>query len=265
MAKVTFDRLMKMKLDGQKIASLTAYDSSFAIILDEAGVELTLVGDSLGMVIHGRDNTLGVTMENMIYHLKQVARVTKHALVIGDMPYQSYQYPEHALANARRLVREGGAETVKLERGENQVCRMIEHIARHDIKVCGHLGLTPQSFAHRREYKLQGREAGNAKQIKKQALDLQNAGASMLVIEYVPASLAADITDTLDIPVIGIGAGGDCDGQILVTYDMLGMYKYQPKATRNFLTESTTIQDAVSSYISAVKSGEFPARENQFD
>jgi len=263
--RITIAQLDEMKIAGEKIVSLTAYDASFATVLDEAGVEIILVGDSLGMVLHGEDSTLNVSMEDMIYHIRQVAAGSKHAMIIGDMPYKSYLNPEQALTNARRLVEEGGADVVKLERGDGNLCEITRHIISHDIPVCGHLGLTPQSIEELGGYKVQGRDPVAAKQIKQDALALQEAGISMLVLECIPSSLAASITAVLRIPVIGIGAGADCDGQVLVVYDILGISGRQLKFSKNFLEATSSIQDAVKSYITAVKAGDFPAVEHQFN
>ena len=264
MTKITTTRLDEMKTSGEKIVSLTAYDASFADVLDEAGVEIILVGDSLGMVLHGDDSTLNVTMDDMIYHIRQVVAGSKRAMIIGDMPYKSYLNPEQALINARRMVEEGGADIVKLERGDRSICEMVRHIVSQDIPVCGHLGLTPQSIEELGGYKVQGRDSASAKQIKMDALALQEAGISMLVLECIPSPLAASITAELRIPVIGIGAGAECDGQVLVIYDMLGISGRQLKFSKNFLEDSPSIQDAVKSYVVAVKSGAFPATEHQF-
>ncbi len=265
MTKVSISRLIEMKAAGEKIVSLTAYDASFATVLDEAGIEIILVGDSLGMVLHGEDNTLNVTMEDMIYHTKQVVKGSKSAMIISDMPHKSYLNPEQALSNSRRLIEEGGADVVKLERGDSSVCDMIRHIVAHDIPVCAHLGLTPQSIENLGSYKVQGRDPASAKQIKLDAQAVQAAGASMLVLECVPSVLAASITTEIRIPVIGIGAGLECDGQVLVIYDLLGVSGRQPKSSKNFLAVSSSIQTAVDLYITAVKSGDFPAIEHQFN
>lgn len=265
MTKITVMLLDEMKAAEEKIVSLTAYDASFAVVLDEAGVEIILVGDSLGMVLHGQDSTLNVTMEDMIYHTRQVVSGTKRAMIIADMPYESYLNPEQALGNARRLFDEGGADVVKLERGDHSICEMVRHIVSQGIPVCGHLGLTPQSIEELGGYKVQGRDPESAKQIKIDALALQAAGISMLVLECVPSSLAASISAELHIPVIGIGAGADCDGQVLVIYDMLGISGRQLKFSKNFLEDSSSIQDAVKSYVVAVKSGDFPTLEHEFN
>jgi 3-methyl-2-oxobutanoate hydroxymethyltransferase len=253
-----------MKAAGEKIVSLTAYDASFATVLDEAGVEIILVGDSLGMVLHGEDSTLNVTLEDMIYHIRHVEKGSKRAMIIGDMPHKSYMNPEQALTNARRFIDEGGADVIKLERGDSSICEMIRLIVSHDIPVCAHLGLTPQSIEELGGYKVQGRDPAAAKQIKEDALAVQEAGATMLVLECVPSTLAASITADLRIPVIGIGAGADCDGQVLVIYDILGISGRQPKLSKNFLEVTSSIQDAVKLFVTAVKSGDFPAQKHQF-
>ncbi len=265
MNRISISTLREMKTSGEKIVSLTAYDASFATILDDAGVDIILVGDSLGMVLHGQDSTLNVSMEDMIYHTRLVAAGSQRAMIIGDMPHKSYLDPEQALNNARRLITEGNADVVKLERGEPDICAMVRHIVNHEIPVCGHLGLTPQSIKELGGYKVQGRDPDTAKQIKTDALALQTAGACMLVLECVPSPLAASITEALHIPVIGIGAGVDCDGQVLVIYDILGISGRQPKLAKNFLEDASSIQDAIKLYVSAVKSGDFPATEHQFD
>ena len=264
MTKITTTRLDEMKASGEKIVSLTAYDASFATMLDEAGVEIILVGDSLGMVLHGDDSTLNVTMEDMIYHIRQVVAGSRHAMIIADMPYKSYLNPEQALINARRMVKEGGADVVKLERGDHSICEIIRHIVSHDIPVCGHLGLTPQSIEELGGYKVQGRDPATAKQIKQDALAVEESGASMLVLECVPPPLAASITAELRIPVIGIGAGADCDGQVLVIYDLLGISRKSPHMAKNFLAENSNIRDAIAAYIEAVKSRSFPDAEHSF-
>ncbi len=262
--KITITRLRDMKQAGEKITSLTAYDASFARILDGAGVDILLVGDSLGMVLHGDETTLKVKIGDMIYHLRQVKAGTQRAMIIGDMPFMSYASPTQALGNAARLISEGGAEVVKLEGGHSQI-ETVNHLVAHDIPVCGHLGLTPQSIHKFGGYKVQGRDDQGANQIRIDAMALQDAGAGLLVLECVPHGLAAEITESLDIPVIGIGAGSDCDGQVLVLYDMLGISGKQPTFSRNFLTNQQSISKAVEEYVSAVKTGRFPTAEHQFD
>lgn len=265
MTKITIMQLHQMKAAGEKIVSLTAYDASFATVLDEANTEIILVGDSLGMVLHGHDRTLDVTMNDMVYHIKQVVTGSKNAMIIADMPYKSYLNPQQALTNARRLVEDAGADVVKLEKGGSNICEIIRHIVSHDIPVCAHLGLTPQSFVELGGYKVQGRDFATAEQIKQDALAVQVAGASLLVLECVPSVLATSITMALRIPVIGIGAGVDCDGQVLVIYDILGISGRQPKFSKNFLAATSGISNAVKLYIAAVKAGDFPSAKHQFN
>jgi 3-methyl-2-oxobutanoate hydroxymethyltransferase len=262
--KVTITSLQDMKQKGEKITSLTAYDASFARILDAAGVDILLVGDSLGMVLHGDATTLKVKMGDMIYHTHQVKSGTQRAMIIADMPFMSYATPAQALGNAARLISEGGAEIIKLEGGHNQV-ETVNHLVNHDIPVCGHLGLTPQSIHKLGGYKVQGRDDETAARIRTDAKALQDAGACILVLECIPTRLAAEITAGLAIPVIGIGAGGDCDGQVLVLYDMLGISGKQPRFSRNFLENRQSISMAVEEYVSDVKAGRFPAAEHQYD
>ena len=259
MTKITPLELNAMKEKGEKIVALTAYDASFARLLERAGVEIILVGDSLGMVLHGRENTLAVTMGEMIYHTRHVAAVAQRALIICDMPYRSYDTPHRARDNAIRLVETAGADIVKLERGEPEICEAINAIVSYGIPVCGHLGLTPQSIVEISGYTLQGGDPVSAKRIEQHAMSLQAAGVSLLVLEYMPSSLAAAITAKLDIPVIGIGAGTNCDGQVLVIYDLLGISERPPKFSKNFLSGTSSVQNAVQRYVEAVKTGEFPA------
>lgn len=263
MKKITLNTLKAMKKSGEKIACLTAYDAAFAGILDQAGVEVLLVGDSLGMVLHGEETTLKVTMQDMIYHTRLVKAGCQQALVIGDMPFMSYATPAQALGNAARLIREGGAEVVKLEGGA-AVAEIIRHLNHHDIPVCAHLGLTPQSIHKLGGYHVQGRDRETADRILADARMLEQAGAVMLVLECVPHDLAADITREVSMPVIGIGAGAQCDGQVLVLYDLLGITGRQPRFSKNFLEASASIPAAITSYVAAVKSGEFPAPEHCF-
>lgn len=263
MAKITLTSLNKMKKEGCKIACLTAYDASFARIIDEAEMDVTLVGDSLGMVIQGDESTLKVSMRDMIYHTRIVSGVSKHAFIISDMPFMSYATPAQALGNAARLVAEGGAEMVKLEGGA-QFAETIKLLAEHGIPVCAHLGLTPQSINKLGGYKVQGKDKDTARQITRDALALEAAGADMLVLECVPADLAAEITARLKIPVIGIGAGVDCDGQVLVIYDLIGITPRQARFSKNFLETSASVQEAIKKYISEVRNSEFPGEDHRF-
>lgn len=260
--KISLTKLRAMKKAGDKIACLTAYDASFAALLDEAGMDVLLVGDSLGMVLQGEDNTLKVTIADMLYHTRLVCRASKRPLIVSDMPFMSYVTPAQALGNAARLM-SAGAEMIKIEGGEN-VLEVVQHLNRHDIPVCGHLGLQPQSVHKYGGYRVQGRQRRAAEQILQDAERLQDAGVMLLVLECIPADLAAKISRTLDIPTIGIGAGVDCDGQVLVLHDMLGISVRTPSMARNFLEGKASIQDAVRSYVEAVKAGSFPAPEHSF-
>lgn len=255
--KITPGVLRDMKARGEPIASLTAYDAGVASLLDAAGIDCILVGDSLGMVLHGSEDTLGVTLADMIYHSRLVSQARPCALIVTDMPYRSYGDPVQALTNATRLVREGGAEVVKLEGGAKLV-ETVARLDRADIPVCGHLGLLPQSIHELGGYRIQGRDTTSARQILEDAQALEAAGAVMLVLECVPASLAGEVRAAVKIPVIGIGAGADCDGQVLVLHDMLGISARPPGFARDFLADSGSIRAAVRRYVEAVKSGEFP-------
>ncbi|HFC53899.1 MAG TPA: 3-methyl-2-oxobutanoate hydroxymethyltransferase [Gammaproteobacteria bacterium] len=268
MKRITVTTLQEMKRNGEKIACLTAYDSSFATLLDEAGVEILLVGDSLGMVIQGRDTTLPVTLEEMIYHTRCVARGCMRALLMADMPFLADADPRQALLGAGRLLKEGGAHMVKLEGGAVQL-ETVRRLTAHGIPVCAHLGLQPQSVHKLGGYRVQGRDTETARRIREDALELQGAGADMLLLECVPASLAADISRALRIPVIGIGAGPDCDAQVLVLYDMLGITPGgRPRFSHDFLSDPeagpTHVAGAVRRYVEAVKSGAFPAPQHCF-
>lgn len=255
--KVTIHTLRDMKARNEVIASITAYDAGFARLAEAAGMDFILVGDSLGMVLQGHDDTLSVTLSDMIYHSGMVSRGTERCLLVTDMPYLSYTTPAQALGNAGRLMREGGAEVVKLEGGA-WLADTIRHLDRFGIPVCAHLGLTPQSIHKLGGYRMQGRDEDSAARILADAKALEEAGAIMLVLECVPAELAARVSRSLDIPVIGIGAGGDCDGQVLVMQDVLGASKRPPGFARDFLAETGTIQAALERYVDAVKSREFP-------
>jgi len=262
---VTIATLKGMKHAGEKIACLTAYDYSFAALLERAGLDLVMVGDSLGMTMQGHDSTLPVSVAEMIYHTACVARGVKRALLVGDMPFMSYQKnPEQALANAGRLMRRGGAQVVKLEGGA-PMAGTVRFLVERGVPVCGHLGLTPQSVHQLGGYRVQGREAADAERIRSDARALEAAGASLLVLEAVPAALAKTITQELSIPTIGIGAGPDCDGQILVLQDMLGIYpRPSPKFSKNFMEGAASIEDAVKNYVAAVKGRAFPGPEHSY-
>jgi 3-methyl-2-oxobutanoate hydroxymethyltransferase len=253
-----------MKQAGEKIACLTCYDAGFAKVLDEAGIEVLLVGDSLGMVVQGRDTTLEVKLSDMIYHTAQVQRGAQHAFIVADMPFMSYATPFQALGNAARLMSEGGAQMVKMEGGA-WLRETFQLLDSRGIPVCAHLGLLPQSIHKIGGYTVQGRDADAALQLKEDARLLQEAGAAMLVLECVPRTLATEITASSEIPVIGIGAGGGCDGQVLVLYDMLGISGKSPRFSRDFLVAHGNIRAAVKDYREAVKTGAFPAPEHGFD
>jgi len=250
------------KRAGEKISCLTAYDASFSALLDRCGVEMLMVGDSLGMVVQGQVSTVPVTVDDMVYHTRCVTRARKRAFVIADMPFASYADPQQALRTATRLMQEGQAQMVKLEGAKPEI---IAFLAAQGIPVCGHLGLLPQSVNLIGGYKLQGRDAGQAQQILADAVAIEQAGAGMLVLECVPALLAAEISRQLTIPVIGIGAGGDCDGQVLVLYDMLNIsVGKRPRFSKDFLSGAADIEDAVRGFIQAVKSGQFPSLEQSY-
>lgn len=264
-AAVTVITLRNLKRAREKIVCLTAYDASFANLLDEAGVEVLLVGDSLGMVIQGRDSTVPVSMDDMVYHSAAVARGRRRALLMVDMPFMSYATPQQALANAARLMQEGGAHMVKLEGGAIQA-ETVRQLTERGIPVCAHLGLQPQSVHRLGGYRVQGRDAAAAHAMLQDAKSLQEAGADVLLLESVPAGLAAEITQSVEIPVIGIGAGPACDGQVLVLYDMLGITPgKRPKFARDFMTGQTNVRAAVASYIEAVKGGTFPGPQHCFN
>lgn len=254
----TVTTLRKMKQEQEKIVMLTAYDASFGRVLDEQGVDVILIGDSLGMVIQGHPTTIPVTMEDMIYHTRTVAAVAQTALVLADLPFMSYTSPEMALRNCARLMQESNAHMVKLEGGAPQV-ETVKQLTHHGVPVCAHLGLQPQSVHKLGGYRVQGREEAVAKQMQADALALQDAGADMLLLECVPEALATAITASVEVPVIGIGAGRSCDGQVLVLHDMLGITPRAPRFSLNFMQEGRTIPQAIRAYVEAVKGGNFPA------
>jgi 3-methyl-2-oxobutanoate hydroxymethyltransferase len=261
---MTLSRLREMKQAGEKIAMLTAYDASFATLLDEAGVDVLLIGDSLGMVIQGHDTTLPVSVDDVVYHTRAVANGTHHALLIADMPFMSYATPTQALASAARLMQEGGAHMVKLEGGAVQV-ETVQYLTERGVPVCAHLGLLPQSVHKLGGYKVQGREEHVARALREDALALERAGADMVVIECVPSALAAEISASVEMPVIGIGAGGDCDGQVLVVYDMLGLTPgKRPKFSKDFLAGKGDVRAAIADYVEQVRAGTFPGPEHGF-
>lgn len=262
--KVTVKKLLQMKSEAEKIVCLTAYDVSFAKLLDDAGVDLVLVGDSLGMVMQGLDNTLPVTMDDMVYHGRCVANGLKNALLMVDMPFMSHITPEIALQNAGRLMKESGAQIVKLEGGSEQR-EVVSALTSNGIPVCAHLGLQPQRVHKLGGYRVQGRETEAAERMLEEASILQQAGADALLLECVPAELATKITGAVSIPVIGIGAGVDVDGQVLVLQDVLGITPgHAPKFSHNFMVGADSIQAAISQYVNAVRSKQFPQQQHIF-
>jgi len=267
-AKVTVPGVLASKGE-RKLSMLTAYDFTFARIADRAGVDMLLVGDSLGMVVQGNENTLGVTMDDMVYHTRMVARGRKRALVVGDMPFLSYQVSvAEAVRNAGRLIKEGGAECVKLEGGIH-VAETVTRLAQMDIPVIGHIGLTPQSVHRMGGHKVQGRERGNApgarERLLRDAVALEEAGAFAIVIEGVPADLAAEITSEVGVPTIGIGAGPACDGQVLVMHDVLGLEdRIIPKFVKRYADLGAAATRAVETYVEEVRGGAFPTEAHSF-
>ncbi|HQU14758.1 MAG: 3-methyl-2-oxobutanoate hydroxymethyltransferase [Chromatiales bacterium 21-64-14] len=261
---VTLRTLAEMKRAGEKIACLTAYDASFAAALESAGVEVLLVGDSLGMVVQGYDSTLPVTLDAMVHHAAAVARGSSRALRVVDFPFMSYGTPARALDSAARLMKEGGAQVVKLEGGRAQV-EVVRHLTERGVPVCAHLGLLPQSVHKLGGYRVQARDPAAAQRLREDARALEEAGAGMLVLECIPAALAAEVSHALQIPVIGIGAGVDCDGQVLVLYDLLGLTPgKRPRFAQDFLAEAPGIEGAVAAYVEAVKSRRFPDPAHTF-
>ncbi len=263
---VTVPALRQMKADGQRISMLTCYDATFALAMDRAGVDTILVGDSLGMVVQGRDSTLPVTVDHIVYHAAAVARGLSRALLVADLPFLSYATPGRALDASQRLMGEGGAGMVKLE-GAGPMLETISTLAQRDVPVCAHLGLTPQSVMKLGGFRVQGREAVAAQRLRAAALAVQEAGADLLVLECVPRALAAEITASLHIPTIGIGAGADCDGQVLVMHDMLGLRGRHrtPRFVKDFLAGAEGAEAAFAAYVAAVRERRFPAQEHGFD
>jgi 3-methyl-2-oxobutanoate hydroxymethyltransferase len=264
-SRVTIHTLREMKRRGEKIAMLTCYDATFARLLDESRVDILLVGDSLGMVIQGHETTLPVTIDEMIYHTRAVARGATHAHVVGDMPFMSYQTSvETAMTNAGRLIKEGGAHSVKLEGGA-QHADLVARLVAVGIPVMGHIGLTPQSFHQLGGFKVQGRDPGAAERLIEDARSLERAGAYAIVLEGIPTEVAAQITAAIDIPTIGIGAGPECDGQVLVVYDLLGMNdSFKPRFVRTYEKLATRIRTAVDAYVGDVRGSSFPGEQESF-
>lgn len=262
--RITLSTLQKMARDGDKIAVLTCYDASFASLLEAAGVDVLLIGDSLGMVLQGRESTLPVSMADMAYHTRCVARGSQRAFLVADMPFGSFQEsPQQAFANAAELMA-AGAHMIKIEGGAPML-PTVEFISARGIPVCGHLGLTPQSVHQLGGYRAQGKSQEQAEILKQDARALEAAGAAMLVLEAVPARLAQDVTQGIGIPTIGIGAGPECSGQVLVLYDMLDIYPgKKPKFVKNYVTGAGSIRAAVEQFVKEVKDKSFPASEHSF-
>lgn len=263
--RTTVSTLRKMKRDGEKIACLTAYDASFAAVLDEAGVDVILVGDSLGMVVQGHDSTVPVKVEDMVYHSRAVASRCRRALLMVDMPFMSYATSQQALDTAARLMQDGHGQMVKLEGDARQV-KTVEKLIEHGVPVCAHIGLQPQLINKLGGYRVQGRSEDQARKMIDDALALERAGADLMLLECVVEPLAKAISERLTIPTIGIGASGRCDGQILVLQDILGITPGRaPRFANNFLAEGGSIQRAVEAYVRAVKASEFPGEEHVFE
>jgi 3-methyl-2-oxobutanoate hydroxymethyltransferase len=261
---VTLGTLDKMKREREKIACITCYDASFAVLCDRADVDLVLVGDSLGMVMQGHDTTVPVTMDDIVYHCKAVARGLHRPFLVADLPFASFPTADIALANSVRLMQEGGAEMVKLESGLSQL-EIVEFLARHDIAVCAHLGLRPQSVHKTGGFRVQGREADAAERMIANAKSLESAGADIVLLECIPTDLGKRIAESLHVPVIGIGAGPHCDGQILVLYDVLDITTgRKPRFVKNFMEGAGNNLEAVARYVKAVKDGSYPAPEHTF-
>ena len=261
-APLTINHIQEMKRKGEKIAMLTCYDAAFARAMDEAGVDIILVGDSMGMVVQGMNSTVAVSVDDIAYHTLCVARGVERTFLLADMPFGSYHNESTAMNNAVQLLSAGSA-MVKLE-GAGPMIAIVEYLVSRGVPVCGHLGLTPQSVHQLGGFKVQAREAEAASQLMADALALQMAGAQMLVLECVPAALGREVSAQLDIPLIGIGAGADCDGQVLVMHDMLGLGGHVPKFVANFMQGNQSIGAAFESYVSDVRSGRFPANEHEY-
>jgi 3-methyl-2-oxobutanoate hydroxymethyltransferase len=261
---VTLATLGRMKQEGERIACLTCYDASFAALIDEADADVVLVGDSLGMVIQGHDTTVPVTMDHVVYHCRAVARGVNRPFLMADLPFMSYPSKEQALANSVRLMQEGGAKMVKLESGAGQT-EIVEFLASHDIAVCAHLGLRPQSVHKSGGFRVQGRDNDAGERMLHDAKKLEAAGADMLLLECIPTALGAQLTAAVHVPVIGIGAGPDTDGQILVLYDVLDITSgRKPRFVKNFMAGAGSNLQALKNYVQAVKKREYPAAEHSF-
>ncbi|MFN0249389.1 MAG: 3-methyl-2-oxobutanoate hydroxymethyltransferase [Kofleriaceae bacterium] len=263
--RVTIHTLRQMKERGERIAMLTAYDATMARLLDEGGADVLLVGDSLGMVIQGHDTTLPVTLEEIAYHTRAVVRGARRAHIVGDMPFMSYQASiEQGVTNAGKLMKEGGCHSIKLEGGAVHA-ELVRRLVSAGIPVMGHIGLTPQSYHQLGGFKVQGRDPGGRDRLLEDARTLEEAGVYSIVLEAIPADIARDITASVSIPTIGIGAGAGCDGQVLVSYDMLGMDEtFKPRFVRRYATLGQTIKDAVAHYVSDVRTLAFPSDAESF-
>jgi len=261
---VSLGTLDKMKREGEKIACLTCYDASFAVLVDAADTDVVLVGDSLGMVLQGHDTTVPVTMDDIVYHCKAVARGLHRPFLMADLPFASYPTREIALKNSVRLMQEGNAAMVKLESGPNQL-EIVEFLAKHDIAVCAHLGLKPQSVHKTGGFRVQGREEDAARRMLESAKALESAGADVVLLECIPSELGKKITGQMHVPVIGIGAGPDTDGQILVLYDVLDITTgRKPRFVKNFMDGATSNLDAMRRFVQAVKTKSYPGPEHEF-
>ncbi|HJP98203.1 MAG TPA: 3-methyl-2-oxobutanoate hydroxymethyltransferase [Rhodanobacteraceae bacterium] len=259
---VTVPGLRAMKARGDRIVVLTCYDASFAAQLEAVGVDVALVGDSLGNVVQGQNSTVPVTLDQMVYHTSLVARGLKATLLVADLPFMQYRDPATALAASARLMAEGGAAMVKLEGGSDWTCEVITALTSRDIPVCAHLGLTPQSVHKMGGYRMQGKSGDAAARLRDQARAVVAAGSELLVLESIPATLAGEISRELPIPTIGIGAGAECDGQVLVCYDMLGITPgHRPKFSKDFLAGRGSVRDAIAAYADDVRAGRFPGPE----
>lgn len=266
MTRLTTHHIQDMKRQGEPIAMVTAYDASFARLLDESGVDMLLVGDSVGMVVQGHENTLSVTMDHMVYHTQAVSRGSRRALVVADMPFMSYQASvDDAVRNAGRLLAEGACQAVKLEGGARSA-EAVKRIVDSGIPVMGHIGLTPQSVHALGGFKVQGRGPEQSEALLKDAQALEDAGAFSLVLETVPGDLARQITDQISIPTVGIGAGVQCDGQVLVSYDLLGLIReFSPRFLKRYAELGDATHDAVRNYVVEVKARRFPGPEHTFE
>jgi len=261
---VTLTTLANMKAKGEQIAALTCYDASFAGLVDESDADVVLVGDSMGMVIQGHRTTVPVTMDHIVYHCSAVARGLNRPFLIADMPFMSYPSKDHALTNSVRLMQEGGAQMVKLESGGGQV-EIVEFLSSHDIAVCAHLGLKPQSVHKTGGFRVQGRNASAAEQMIRDAQALEAAGADLMLLECIPPALGKAVTQAVQVPVIGIGAGPDVDGQILVLYDVLDITQgRKPRFVENFMQGAGNNLEALKRYVKAVKSRDYPAARHNF-